>query len=165
MPFPLIQLRYAVITGFVVLCNLQLTFALLPPRTPPVVYPPYFPPEIQQIAGWMKPDELMMSDVPWAVAWYGDRQCVWLSLDAQTEFFAISDYLKQVQALYLTPQSMDARFVSEWVQTRDFSWGNFIVDSVVKGKIPAGFPLHNAPTGFLPDRLFLTDRERWKTGP
>jgi hypothetical protein len=165
MPFPLIQLRYAVITGFVVLCSLQLTFALLPPRTPPVVYPPYFPPEIQQIAGWMKPDELMMSDVPWAVAWYGDRQCVWLSLDAQTEFFAISDYLKQVQALYLTPQSMDARFVSEWVQTRDFSWGNFIVDSVVKGKIPAGFPLHNAPTGFLPDRLFLTDRERWKTGP
>ncbi len=30
--FPLIQLRYAVITGFVVLCNLQLTFALLPPE-------------------------------------------------------------------------------------------------------------------------------------
>ena len=32
MPFPCIQLRYAVITGFVVLCNLQLTFALLPPE-------------------------------------------------------------------------------------------------------------------------------------
>jgi hypothetical protein len=34
---------------------------------------------------------------------------------------------------------------------------------VVKGKIPLGFTLRNAPTGFLPDRLFLTDRDRWKT--
>src|ERR1022692_4273359 len=61
MTLPLIQLRYAIITGFVVLCNLQLTFAMLPPRTPPVVYPPYFPPEIQQTANWMRPEELMMS--------------------------------------------------------------------------------------------------------
>jgi hypothetical protein len=34
---------------------------------------------------------------------------------------------------------------------------------VIKNKIPPGFSLHNAPTGFLPDRMFLTDRERWKT--
>ena len=163
MTLPLIQLRYAVIGGFVALCGLPLAFALLPPKTVPVVYPPYFPPEIQQTASWMKPGELMMSDVPWAVAWYGHRQCVWLSLDAQTGFFAINDYVKTVSALYLTPQTMDAKFISDWVQTRDFSWGNFIVDTVVKGKIPAGFTLRNAPTGFLPDRLFLTDRDRWKT--
>jgi len=163
MALPLLQLRYAVIAGFAALCCLPLTFALLPPRTAPVVYPPYDPPEIQQTANWMKPDELMMSDVPWAVAWYGHRQCVWLSLDAQTEFFAINDYLKPVQALYLTPQTMDGKFVSDWVQTQDFSWGNFVVDSVLKAKIPNGFPLNNAPKGFLPERLFLTDRARWPT--
>jgi len=163
MALPLLQLRYAVIAGFAALCCLPLTFALLPPRTAPVVYPPYDPPEIQQTANWMKPDELMMSDVPWAVAWYGHRQCVWLSLDAQTEFFAINDYLKPVQALYLTPQTMDGKFVSDWVQTQDFSWGNFVVDSVLKAKIPNGFPLNNAPKGFLPERLFLTDRARWQT--
>ena len=162
MTLPLIQLRYAVIAGFVALCGLPLAFTLLPPQTVPVVYPPYFPPELQQTANWMKPEELMMSDVPWAVAWYGHRQCVWLSLDAKTEFFAISDYLKPVQALYLTPQTMDGRFVSDWVQTHDFSWGNFVVDSVVKNKIPDSFSLRHAPTGFLPDRLFLTDRDRWK---
>jgi len=161
MTLPLLQLRYAIIAGFVALCCLPLLFTLTPSARP-VVYPPYFPPEIQQTANWMRPDELMMSDVPWAVAWYGHRQCVWLSLDAQTEFFAINDYLKTVSALYLTPQTMDAKFVSEWVQTRDFSWGNFIVDSVVKGNIPTGFTLRNAPTGFLPDRLFLTDRDRWE---
>ena len=71
----------------------------------------------------MKPNELMMSDVPWAVAWYGDRQCVWLTRDAQAEFFAINDYLKPVQALYLTPETMDGRFVSDWVQRTTTSVG------------------------------------------
>jgi hypothetical protein len=163
MTLPLLQLRYAVIALFVTLCCLPLIFALLPPRTLPVAYPPYYPPEIQQISGWMKPDELMMSDVPWAVAWYGDRQCVWLTLDAQADFFAINDYLKPVQALYLTPQTMDGKFVSDWVRAGELSWGSFIIDAEVKNKIPPGFPLQNAPTGFFPDRMFLTDRERWIT--
>jgi len=163
MILPMTELRYAVIAGFVALCSLPLIATVIMKNTP-VVYPPYYPPEIQQTAGWMKPDELMMSDVPWAVAWYGNRQCVWLTLDAEKEFFAVSDNLKTVQALYLTPLTMDAKFVSDWVQARDFSWGNFIVDSVVKNNIPNGFPLRLAPTGFLPDRLFLTDRDRWSVG-
>jgi len=165
MTLPLVQLRYAVIAGFVALCCLPMVFTLASSRNDPRVYPPYFPPEIQQTANWMQPDEMMMSDVPWAVAWYGRRQCIWLTLDAQTDFFAINDYLKPVQALYLTPLTMDGKFISDWVETRDFSWGNFVVDSVIKNKIPPGFPLRTAPTGFLPDRLFLTDRERWKTAP
>jgi hypothetical protein len=164
MTLPLVLLRYAVITGFVGLCCLPLAFTLWSSARP-LVYPPYYPPEIQQTANWMKPDELMMSDVPWAVAWYGDRQCVWNTLDAQVDFFAINDYMKPVQALYFTPLTMDGKFVSDWVQTRDISWGNFIVDTVIKNQFPPGFPLHFAPTGFLPDRMFLTDRQRWKTGP
>ena len=69
------QLRYVVIVVFAGLSCLPMMFTLLSPKTMPVVYPPYYPPDIQQTAGWMKPDELMMSDVPWAVAWYGNRQC------------------------------------------------------------------------------------------
>jgi hypothetical protein len=164
MTLPLLQLRYAVVAGFVALCCLPLAFTLWSAARP-LVYPPYYPPEIQQTANWMKPDELMMSDVPWAVAWYGDRQCVWNTLDAQADFFAINDYLKPVQALYLTPLTMDGKFVSDWVQTRDISWGNFIVDTVIKNQFPPGFPLHFAPKGFLPDRLFLTDRQRWEAAP
>jgi hypothetical protein len=161
MDLPLRPLRYTVIAGFVTLCCLPLGFTLWSAARP-IVYPPYYPPEIQQTANWMKPNELMMSDIPWAVAWYGNRQCVWNTLDAQTDFFAINDYMKPVQGLYLTPLTMDGKFISDWIQTRDFSWGNFIVDAVIKNKIPSGFPLHNSPTGFLPDRMFLTDRERWK---
>jgi hypothetical protein len=136
---------------------------LLSPKAMPVVYPPYYPPDIQQTVGWMKENELMMSDVPWAVAWYGRHQCVWLTLNAQDDFFAINDYLKPVQALYLTPETMNGKFVSDLVRSGEYSWGNFIIKGVLQNQITPSFPLRNAPTGFLPDRLFLTDRERWKT--
>ena len=159
------QLRYVVIAVFVALScwPMILISTLVTPKVSPVVYPPYYPPDIQQTAGWMKPDELMMSDVPWAVAWYGQHQCVWLTLNAQDDFFAINDYLKPVQALYLTPETMDGKFVSDLVHSGEHSWGSFIVLGVLQNQIPPGFPLRNAPTGFLPERLFLTDRERWKT--
>jgi len=75
----------AVIAAFAALSCLPMIFMLLSPKASPVVYPPYYPPDIQNTAGWMKEKELMMSDVPWAVAWYGQRQCVWLTLDAQND--------------------------------------------------------------------------------
>jgi hypothetical protein len=162
MKLPLPQLRYAATVLFAGLCCLPMIFTLLSPKTMPIAYPPYYPPDIQQTAGWMKPDELMMSDVPWAVAWYGQRQCLWLTLNADDDFFAINDYLKPVQALYLTPETMDGKFVSDWMHAGKGSWGSFIVQSIVQSQIPGGFPLRHAPTGFLPDRLFLTDWDRWK---
>jgi Dolichyl-phosphate-mannose-protein mannosyltransferase len=158
------ELRYVIIGIFTVLCCLPMIFAVLSPKNSPVVYPPYFPPDIQKVSNWMKPNELMMSDVPWAVAWYGQRQCVWLTLNAQSEFFAINDSLKPVQALYLTPKTMNGKFVSDWMDSDKDSWGRFVLEAITKNKIPADFPLHHAPTGFLPDRLFLTDWNRWQTG-
>jgi hypothetical protein len=159
------QLSYVIIAGFAGLSCLPMIFTLLSPKVAPVVYPPYYPPEIQQTAGWMKENELMMSDVPWAVAWYGHRQCVWLALNAQDEFFAVNDNIKVVSALYLTPETTDGKFVSDWMHTGDHGWGGFITQAVLQNQIPQGFPLRNAPTGFLPERLFLTDRQRWKTIP
>ena len=163
MKLPVLQLRYAVIAVFAALSCLPMIFTLVSPKASPVVYPPYYPPDIQNTAGWMKENELMMSDVPWAVAWYGRHQCVWLTLNVQDDFFAINDYLKPVQALYLTPGTMDGKFVSELLRSGEHSWGSFIALGVLQNQIPQGFPLRNAPTGFLPERLFLTDRERWKT--
>ncbi|HEX5399546.1 MAG TPA: glycosyltransferase family 39 protein, partial [Verrucomicrobiae bacterium] len=159
---PELQLRLPIIATFVVLSCLPMIFVLLPPKTSPVVFPPYYPPDIHRVSGWMKEDELMMSDVPWAVAWYGQRQCVWLTLNDQEDFSTISYWMKPVQALYLTPRTMDGRFVSDWARAREHSWGDFIMQVIAQKQIPRGFPLHFAPNGFLPDRLFLTDRERWK---
>ena len=159
------QLRYVVIAIFVALScwPMILISTFLSPKVSPLAYPPYYPPDIQNTAGWMKENELMMSDVPWAVAWYGQHQCLWLTLNAQDDFFAINDYLKPVQALYLTPETMDGKFAADMMHGGEHSRGNFIAFGVVQNQIPPDFPLRNAPTGFLPDRLFLTDRDRWKT--
>ena len=69
-----LELRYLVTGLFGVVACLPLIFTFLPPATEPVVYPPYFPPVIQTVGSWLKEEELTMSDVPWAMAWYGQRQ-------------------------------------------------------------------------------------------
>ena len=95
----------------------------------------------------------------------GITQCVWLTLDSQNDFNAINYWMKPIQALYLTPETMDGRFVSDWVRARENSWGDFMLQVVSQKKIPSGFPLHVAANGFLPDRFFLTDRVRWPIAP
>jgi hypothetical protein len=158
---PFKQLRYVVIGLFAAVVCMPMIYSFQPPRAVPMAYPSYYPTVIQQCSGWMNEKELMMSDVPWAVAWYGKRQCIWLTLDAQDDFFAVNDYVKPVRALYLTPQTMDGRFVSQWVRGGEKGWGIFLIDAVLRQQIPSGFPLRKMPKGYLPDQLFLTDRERW----
>jgi 4-amino-4-deoxy-L-arabinose transferase-like glycosyltransferase len=158
------QLRYVVIAAFVLVSCLPLICSLAPPKNSPLAYPPYYPPDIQKAAGWMKENELMMSDVPWAVAWYGQRQCVWQTLDAKDEFFAINDYIKPVQALYLTWQAMDGKLVSDCIRGGDNSWGNFALKALSQNQLPTGFPLRNSPTS-IASGIFLTDRMRWALAP
>ncbi|MEW6160985.1 MAG: glycosyltransferase family 39 protein, partial [Verrucomicrobiota bacterium] len=133
-------MRAWAITGSVVVFSAPLILTLLPPASSPHAYPPYHPPLVQHVADFMKPDELMMSDIPWAVAWYGNRQCVWLTLDApekskgsQSDFFRISDYEKPILGIYFTPRTIDARFLSqtmtggpEWV------WSRFFMESLMR---------------------------------
>jgi len=150
---------------------LPMLFTFLLPRTVPIAYPPYYPPAIQQVSGWMKAEELMMSDVPWAVAWYGRRQCAWLTLNAAQDpkdpesretFLNLSSNYKPVQALYLTPLSLDGRLLSQWVRSGEANWGSFIIDTVLRKEVPLDFPLHKAPAPFYSEQLFLSDSERWR---
>jgi len=161
MTLPSAQLRYAVVALFLAACCLPMLFTLVAPKRPPVAFPPYYPPDIQKVAGWMKENELMMSDVPWAVAWYGHHQCVWLTRDPQDEFFAISDdYQKPVLGLYLTPETMDAKLLSDCLRGGENSWGDFLIKALAQNQIPLKFPLTHAPHG-VASGLFLTDRQRW----
>ena len=164
MKLPVAQLHYAVIALFVVVSCLPMIFTLCGPKARPVAYPPYYPPDIQKTAGWMNEKELMMSDVPWAVAWYGHHQCVWLTLNTQDEFFAIGDdYQKPVLGLYLTPETMDAKLLSDCVRGGDNSWENFLLKTLAQNQISTKFPLTHAPSGsaVIASGLFLTDRARW----
>jgi hypothetical protein len=80
---PLPPLRSLVVGIFVLVVSAPLLFALMPPRSIPFAYPPiYWPPLVQQVGQFFSEDELMMSDMPWAVAWYGNRQCIWATLNA-----------------------------------------------------------------------------------
>jgi hypothetical protein len=162
LPAP--EMRYAVNGFFLLVACAPLLFTFLPPRTYTISYPPYYPPIIQETASWMKEKELIMSDIPWAVAWYGQRQAMPLTLNCHSAFLNVSDDFKTVQAVYLTPRTMDSAFLSHMVKG-DESWGQFVFDCLAQGEVPTGFPLKKSPSGFLPDQLFLSDRERWKFSP
>lgn len=164
--FPVPAARLGVMVAFILVCGLPLIFKFLPPRSFPVVYPPYYPPAVQEISSWMKEEELMMSDMPWAVAWYGRRQCSWTTMDygnaTPSDFFKINDFHKPVLGLYLTPLTMDSRFLTDMLKSPDGVWCRFVLESILKTNVPGGFPLKNAPIGLTPDQLFLSDYIRWK---
>jgi hypothetical protein len=129
---------------------------------------PYAPTRIQRTAAMMKPDELMMSDIPWAIAWYGERPCSWLTLDDAGTFEQMNK-LKPVQAIYLTERTTDRPFLSEILDYQR-SWGRFLLTSLPKSEspqsaVPPGFPLTMAPAGYAPAQMFISDAVRWKTAP
>jgi hypothetical protein len=160
--FPARVMRHLAVGLFGVVMSLPLIYSFLPPRSQPLSYPPYYPPYIQETSGWMSEDELVMSDIPWAVAWYGDQQCIWLTLDADAEFFAVNDFIKPVRALYLTPVTLDSKFLSQWIRAGgDRSWGGIVVGTMLQQSLPLGFPLRKSVQKYLPEQLFLSDWERW----
>ena len=161
MNCPTVEVRFGVVGLVVVLCCQQFILTLLPPKTMPGAYPPYYPPEIQEVSGWMGQNEMLMSDVPWAVAWYGDRQCAWTTINSQYEFSQF-DFVKPVHGLYLTLNTLNAKLFTECLQGGVDSWGNFVLRTLAANEIPDKFPLRVAPQG-LYSGLFLTDRQRWPT--
>jgi hypothetical protein len=163
MNAPTIEVRYTVIGLIVFLMYQPLIMTLLPPRLNPVAYPPYYPPDIQKFSDWIKPDELVMSDVPWAVAWYGDRPCVWTTLNCQYEFNSLNDFVKPVNALYLTLDTLNGKFLSECYQGSVDNWRNFAYKTLAYNQLPNKFPLRKFPLDSLRSGLFITDRQRWET--
>ncbi len=160
MDQPSLESQFAVVAVLVALVWQPLVTTLVS-KASTVSYPPYYPPDVQKISRWMQPGEMMMSDIPWAVAWYGDRQCVQTTINSQYEFFQLNDYIKPVHALYLSLNTLDGKLFTECLQGGVDSWGNFTIKTVVANQLPAGFPLKNFPLETLLSGLYLTDRTRW----
>ncbi|MBI5774945.1 MAG: glycosyltransferase family 39 protein [Verrucomicrobia bacterium] len=148
-------------------CGIFLTILCVPlvhtltGRVFPLAYPPYYPPVIQENAAYLEKNELMMSDMPWAVAWYGQRRCVWLALDVRKEFLALHQ-AHPINALYLTHLTLDNKLISQMISGTEFEWGRFAAQAAVNQEVPDGFPLKYGLATLLPEQLFLADRERWR---
>jgi hypothetical protein len=127
-----------------------------------VQWPPYIPPYIAIMAEWTQPNEIIMSDMPWAVAWYADRKSLWLPMTLKA-FIQLNDYdqLKgQIVGLYLTPVSGDAPFVSEISRGEYREWAAFILRAANLKE----FPLHAVtPMPMDGECTYYSDRERWRT--
>jgi hypothetical protein len=128
-----------------------------------VQWPPYVPPYIAILGGkdgWTQPDEIITSDMPWAVAWYADRKCIWLP-DTIANFMDMHDYDRlhgPIVGLYLTPITGDTRFFTDIVKGEYKEWSPFILRNLNT----KGFPLQ-AVTAMPIDNecIFYSDRNRW----
>lgn len=155
--------RRAVIGVFVFVLSVPFITSSLLMAHGALLNPVYSPLHLQTACRFMEPEELMMSDAPGAVAWYGDRSCAWLTLDADREFLKLND-LEPVKALLLTQKTTDQRFLSQMV-LEPLSWTQFLMECQAHGAVPAGFPLNKAPAGFLPYQMFLSNKDRWGGAP
>jgi hypothetical protein len=159
LPLGFFRAREFVTAAFLFLLCAPLMLALLPPRRIVHAFPPYHPLYLQSLCDWMEKDEMMMGDLPWAIAWYGDRQCVWLPprlSDArhQNDFYAIHDQRKPVRALHFSHQTLDEPMLTKfYVDQERGSWGHFAFGLIqAHGKIQQTIE-QNAAAGVVPERV------------
>ena len=146
----------------------------LPPRSLALCDPPYRPAIIREFSGFTPRDTLFMSDIPWAVAWYGPRECLWATLrvlddpeanvnNRREDFFVFAEARRPVRAVYLSPywadQPMRARFFGD----PDFAWGRFYLDVMLRQNVPAGFPLKNVLGGsyMINGHFLAAEKDYW----
>jgi 4-amino-4-deoxy-L-arabinose transferase-like glycosyltransferase len=154
--------RLAFIVGLFLLCGLPMLTSLWDmlfgsARTPSH-WPPYAPPYIGSLFNVMGPEEVIASDMPWAVAWYAGRHSVWVP-DTVKAFNDLSDYKVlggPVNGLLLTPISGSQNKFGDILKGEYQEWAPAIQRTSVMEK----FPLKVGTYLGVEDYLFFSDRDR-----
>jgi hypothetical protein len=126
-----------------------------------IQFPPYVPAFMRLFSEWTTPNEVICSDMPWAIAWYSDRKSVWLPSKVQ-DFFKYGSEESAggpIVGLYLTPVSRDTGLASGIVTGKYSNWAGLIVplpDAVEKFPFKAHLAIADNQC------LYYSDRERWK---
>jgi hypothetical protein len=117
-------------------------------------YPPYIPPYISYVTRVSPLNEWMVSDIPWATAWYGDRPSLWLP-DTILEFNHLHDDICSSSLMLITPETLSKPMLNltsgeqkEWLP-------------LIQGTIPDTFPLRaytKLPAGG-PEYILLSRQE------
>ncbi len=115
-----------------------------------IPYPPYYPPLISYVSNMLSPNELLYTDIPQAVSWYGNHSAV-LAPAKVDDIPALETNMNLKCAGIYLAKGKEAG--------EDISWREFR-----KLKIPKDFPLKDGvllpPTS--KDQIFVSDRKRWK---
>jgi hypothetical protein len=150
------RLLFAVIVG---LSALPLIGRLLLDRSPWLVeWPPYLAPSIASMQKLFLPNEIIASDMPWAVAWYADRDSLWLPYQP-SDLIEISDYRRlgePICGLYFTPISGSENTLSDLVSGEYSNWTAYIVHTVEPDKTPYPYRLRLG----MPECVLYMDRNR-----
>lgn len=123
-------------------------------------WPPYVPPFIGILGEWYEPDEVIASDMPWAVAWYANRNAILLPQSIK-DFNKISDYRvlgQSITGLYLTPITGNSRLFSEIYKGAYTDW----VFMITRPPNVSGFSLPVfTPLPIDGECILFADRDRW----
>lgn len=158
LPFPV--LRPAAIGVIVFVCALPMLATLFAGRGVAVQWPPYVPPFIAILGDWYEEDEIIASDMPWAVAWYAQRKAVLLPKTIK-DFNRLSDYRvlgNSITGLYLTPVTGNRRLFSEIYKGAYTEW----VFMITRPPNVQGFSLPVfTPLPIDGECILFADRDRW----
>jgi len=134
-----------VLTGlFIVLCLLPAATGLLRQHDQPP-YPPYHGPLQAYVGQWLPADQVMVTDIPWATAWYGRQPSLLWPNTAED----VALYGEAVAAMYLAGrQGLGTVADATWLRIR------------IDGVAPEGLPFQYGlflPAGGRDQILLLRD--------
>jgi hypothetical protein len=164
---PIFRIIFICVMLFI--CAIPLALRLSAGRPQPAVqWPPYVPPFIGILGDWFTEDEVICSDMPWAVAWYAQRYSLLLP-DTMKSFNNLHDYgiTKQpIQGLYLTPVTGNERLMGDIMKGSYREWSPLYLAwaGMLRGQKPqlAGFPLGAVtPLPIEGECIIFADRDRW----
>ncbi len=154
-------LRMVFVTLLLMLCAAPMALNLLSGPTTKIQWPPYVPPIIGFLNDWFQQDEVVCSDMPWAVAWYAQRKSLLLpeSLSAFNRLHDYNQTAQRISGLYLTPVTGNQRLMDDIYKGPYKDWAQLITRPPQTKDFP--FPAF-MPLPIDGECIIFADRERWK---
>ncbi|MDA0990291.1 MAG: hypothetical protein O3A51_06030 [Verrucomicrobia bacterium] len=146
------------LTGILILVVALPSLLAMGSWTPRSTYPPYAQPLIHYVDQVLEPDTILSTDIPWATAWYADRQSLLLP-GTVAELQSLYTGGLAVGGLYLTTETGGQPYVGTLVDGHGASWL-----PLINRLVPDDFPWQHGVA--LPpdsrDQLLLTDGAVWE---
>jgi len=157
------QVNIAFFGLLIVLSGFPLLTTYTDPPKISFVWPPVCPPVINQLADWYAKDEIICTDMPWAVAWYADRTSLWLP-NTLSDFGDLAEFRfhGKINGLFLTPVTGFRGLLSDVAVGEFKAWSAFIMRDP---RAAANFPLKVTKPIYLvngaANYVLFADRDRW----